>query len=52
MITPLHATPATKTFHVGGAIGQATARHAGESWTFGLTVHGLRPLPGNGSRMD
>jgi hypothetical protein len=48
VITPLHATTAAKTFHVGGATGQATARQAGESWTFELTVHGLRPLPGNG----
>ena len=46
--TSLHATTAAKTFHVGGATGEATARQAGESWTFRLTVHGLRPLPGNG----
>ena len=48
VITPLHATTAAKTFHVGGATGQATARQAGESWTFELTVHGLKPLPING----
>jgi hypothetical protein len=48
VVTPLHATTAAKTFHVGGATGQATARQAGESWTFELKVHGLRPLPGNG----
>jgi Putative zinc-finger len=48
VVTPLHATTAASTFHVGGATGQATARQAGESWTFELTVHGLRPLPGNG----
>lgn len=46
--TPLSATTAAKTFHVGGATGQATARQVGESWTYVLTVHGLRPLPGNG----
>ena len=48
VVTPLHATTAAKTFHVGGATGQATARQAGESWTFELTVHGLKPLPING----
>ena len=44
---PLHATAAAKVFGVGAASGQATARQAGESWTFDLTVHGLKPLPGN-----
>jgi anti-sigma factor RsiW len=48
VMTPLIATTAAKSFHVGGATGQATARQVGESWTFELTVHGLRPLPGNG----
>ena len=44
---PLHATTAAKVFGVGAASGQATARQAGESWTFDLSVHGLKPLPGN-----
>jgi Anti-sigma-K factor rskA len=44
---PLHATAAAKIFGVGAASGQATARQVGESWTFDLTVHGLKPLPGN-----
>ena len=48
VITPLHATNAAKRFHVGGATGQATARQAGQSWTFELKVHGLKPLPGDG----
>lgn len=44
---PLHVTAAAKVFGVGAASGQATARQAGESWTFDLSVHGLKPLPGN-----
>ena len=44
---PLHATPAAKAFGVGAAIGQATARQVGESWTFDLSVQGLRALPGH-----
>lgn len=44
---PLHATAAANVFGVGAAGGQATARQAGESWTFDLNVHGLKPLPGN-----
>ena len=44
---PLHATTAAKVFGAGAASGQATARQAGESWTFDLSVHGLKPLPGN-----
>ena len=47
VVIPLHATAAAKIFGVGDATGQATARQAGESWTFDLTVHGLKPLPGN-----
>jgi hypothetical protein len=47
VVIPLHATTAAKDFGVGAATGQATARQAGESWTFDLTVHGLKPLPGN-----
>ena len=47
VVIPLHATAAAKVFGVGDATGQATASQAGESWTFDLTVHGLKPLPGN-----
>ena len=46
-VIPLHATAAAKVFGVGTATARATARQAGESWTFTLTVHGLKPLPGN-----
>jgi len=44
---PLHATPAAKAFGAGAATGQATARQVGESWTFDLSVHGLKALPGH-----
>jgi hypothetical protein len=44
---PLHATLAAKAFGVGAATGQATARQAGESWTFDLSVQGLKVLPGH-----
>ena len=47
VVIPLHATTAAKVFGAGAASGQATARQAGESWTFDLSVHGLKPLPGN-----
>jgi len=47
VVIPLHATTAAKVFGVGTASGQATARQAGESWTFDLSVHGLKPLPGS-----
>jgi hypothetical protein len=47
VVIPLHATTAAKVFGVGTATARATARQAGESWTFDLTVHGLKPLPGN-----
>jgi hypothetical protein len=46
-VIPLHATAAAKVFGVGTATARATARQAGESWTFTLTVRGLKPLPGN-----
>ena len=46
-VIPLHATTAAKVFGVGTATARATARQAGESWTFTLTVRGLKPLPGN-----
>ena len=44
---PLHATTAAKVSGVGAATGRATARQAGESWTYVLTVHGLKVLPGD-----
>jgi hypothetical protein len=47
VVTPLHATAAAQVFGVGAAVGRATARQAGQSWTFKLVVHGLKPLPGN-----
>ena len=47
VVTSLHATAAAKEFGVGGATGRATARQAGESWTFDLSVHGLKTLPDN-----
>ena len=47
VVIPLHATAAAKVFRTGAATARATARQAGESWTFDLTVHGLKPLPGN-----
>jgi hypothetical protein len=47
VVIPLHATAAAKVFGVGAATARATARQVGESWTFELTVHGPRPLPGN-----
>ena len=45
VVTALHATNEAKTWHVPRATGKATARQAGESWTYVLTVQGLRPLP-------
>ena len=47
VVIPLHATAAAKLFGDGAATGRATARQVGESWTFDLTVHGLKALPGN-----
>lgn len=47
VVIPLHATAAARAFGIGAAAGQVTARQAGESWTFDLDVHGLKPLPGN-----
>ena len=47
VVISLHATAAAKGFGTGAATARATARQAGESWTFDLTVHGLKPLPGN-----
>ncbi len=47
VVTVLHAADEAKTWHVGGATGKATARQASASWTYVLTVKGLRPLPGD-----
>ena len=43
----LHATTAAKLMGDGAATGRATAHQAGPSWTFQMTVHGLKVLPGN-----
>jgi hypothetical protein len=47
VVIPLHATTAAKLIGDGAATGRATARQAGPSWTFDMTVHGLKVLPGN-----
>ena len=47
VVVPLHATTAAKLIGDGAATGQATAHQAGPSWTFDMTVHGLKVLPGN-----
>lgn len=47
VIIPLQATTAAKVKGVGAASGQATARQADQSWTYVLSVRGLKPLPGN-----
>ena len=44
---PLAATTAAKLLGDGAATGRATAHQAGPSWTFQMTVHGLKVLPGN-----
>jgi hypothetical protein len=46
--TRAYTTPQAKPFGVPHATAVAVARPAGKSWTFVLTVHGLRPLPGDG----
>jgi len=46
-VIQLRATAAAKVFGVGTATARATARPAGQSWTFDLTVHGLKPLTGD-----
>ena len=46
--TQLYAAPQAKPFGVPHATAVAIARQAGQSWTFELKVHGLRPLPGYG----
>lgn len=45
VVTALYATDAAKAAGVGEASGRAVAHQAGESWTYVLTVKGLRPLP-------
>jgi hypothetical protein len=47
VVIPLQATTAAKVSGVGAASGQATARQADQSWTYVLSVRGLKPLPGN-----
>jgi len=47
VVIPLHATTAAKVFGVGTATARATARQVGESWTFELSVRGLKPFPGD-----
>jgi len=47
VVIPLHATAAAKVFGVADATARATARQVDQSWTFDLTVHGLKVLPGN-----
>jgi len=47
VVTELHATAAAKLLGEGAATGEATARQAGPSWTFTMTVHGLKALQGN-----
>jgi hypothetical protein len=45
-VIPLHATAAAKLIGDGAATAKVTARQAGPSWTFNMTVHGLKVLPG------
>jgi hypothetical protein len=45
VVIPLHATTAARVLGISGAAGQAIAHQAGASWTFDLTVHGLKQLP-------
>jgi len=47
VVIPLHATAAAKLIGDGAATGRATARQAGPSWAFDMTVRGLKVLPGN-----
>jgi hypothetical protein len=43
----LYATTAARLMGDGAATGRATAHQAGPSWTFQMTVHGLKVLPDN-----
>jgi len=45
VVTALYATVAAQTAGVGEASGRAVARPAGQSWTYVLTVKGLKQLP-------
>jgi hypothetical protein len=47
VVIPLHATAAARLTGDGAATARAAARQAGPSWTFDMTVHGLKVLPGN-----
>ena len=47
VVIPLRATTAAKVIGDGAATARATARQAGASWTFVLSVHGLKVLTGN-----
>jgi Anti-sigma-K factor rskA len=47
VVIPLHATTAANLDGNGAAGGRATAQPAGPSWTYVLSVHGLKVLPGN-----
>jgi hypothetical protein len=47
VVIPLHATAAAKLIGDGAATARATAQPAGPNWTFDMTVHGLKVLPGN-----
>jgi hypothetical protein len=47
VMIPLRATAAAKLDGDGAAGGRATAQPAGPSWTYVLSVHGLKVLPGN-----
>jgi Anti-sigma-K factor rskA len=42
----LYATATAKGMREGAATGRAIAHQAGPSWTFTMTVHGLKMLPG------
>jgi len=46
VVIPLHATAAAKLIGDGAATGRATAQQEGPSWSFNMTVHGLKVLPG------
>jgi hypothetical protein len=47
VVTPLRASTAARLDGDGAAGGRATAQPAGPSWTYVLSVHGLKVLPGN-----
>ncbi|MGD0928627.1 MAG: anti-sigma factor [Streptosporangiaceae bacterium] len=47
LVSSMHATSAAQARGDGAATATATARQNGESWTFQMTAHGLKPLPGD-----